>query len=328
MPDFAAFTGSLSPVDLVSNPQNVANKLLISRKLTPYQVGVLLSGTTEGLVFGPYLVQELLGGGQMATVFRAIHRTSREAVAIKALRPEADRTPDARARLVREAEAVSMLKHANIAGTRQLVDSPTECYLVMEFVQGQNLEDRVRKQGPLPVPEAVDAILQAATGLEFAHQRGAVHRDIKPKNLIRCPNGQVKIMDLSLMRFDSANTWDQPSVPGERLTKAEMVLGTPFYMAPEQFADARQADARSDVYSLGCTLHFLLTGKPPYVRDTPLETVKAHLVAPIPSLPAARNDVPANLQSAFSIMVAKNINDRYQTMTEVITDLKACARKK
>jgi serine/threonine-protein kinase len=107
-----------------------------------------------------------------------------------------------------------------------------------------------------------------------------------------------------------------------------MAIGTPFFMAPEQFADARQADWRSDVYSLGCTLHFLLTGQPPYVRGTPLETVKAHLVAPIPSLKANRSDVPTELQSAFSIMVAKNVDDRYQTMAEVITDLRALAPKK
>jgi len=321
---YQAIEQSLGAIEKVNPPEALAQRLVREQKITAYQAEVLLVGMGSALRHGEYLIVDRLGGGQMADVFKAIHRETKAPVALKVILPGGRRSPDSRARLAREAEAIALLKHPNIASMKHLVDTDDDVYLVMEYVQGQNLEDMVTRKGPLPVAQAVDCVLQAATGMDYAHQRGIVHRDLKPKNLIRKPDGVVKILDLSLVRLDSTLNWDEsPGHPTERLTKLEMVIGTPFFMAPEQFADARQADWRSDVYSLGCTLYFLLTEQPPYVRATPLETVKAHLVAPIPSLSAIRADVPAGLQSAFSIMVAKNVDDRYQTMAEVITDLRA-----
>jgi formylglycine-generating enzyme required for sulfatase activity len=189
-------------------------------------------------------------------------------------------------------------------------------FLVMELVEGQDLGELVRQDGPLPIPVACDIIRQAALGLGYVHQQGRVHRDVKPSNLMLTDTGQVKILDLGLALLSEREV-------GE-MTGSGLALGTPQYMAPEQAIDSHLVDARADVYSLGCTLYKLLTGKPPYVGRTELDIAIAHRQSPIPSLFKARPDAPASLDAIYRKMMAKRPEERYASMNEVIAQLDAC----
>ena len=189
-------------------------------------------------------------------------------------------------------------------------------YLVTEYVAGTDLARLVRDRGPLPVPEAVGYAVQAARGLHHAHQAGVVHRDVKPSNLMADRDGVVKVLDLGLARLRTAGAVGDRTAPGA-------VLGTAAYMAPEQATDPSAADARADVYALGCTLHYLLTGRPAFDAPEPVGQLLAHQARRPPSLRRARPDAPAALDRAFRAMVAKDPADRPQTMPDVIERLGA-----
>ena len=190
-------------------------------------------------------------------------------------------------------------------------------FLAMEFVPGSDLSALVRKNGPLSVAKAVNYIMQAARGLEYAHKHGVIHRDIKPANLLLDSEGTVKILDMGLARIN---------VGGDAATQAELtgsgaVMGTADYISPEQALSTKHADARADIYSLGCSLYYLLTGKAAYDGDTLMEKLLAHREALIPSL---GNNVPAQLQTVFNKMLAKQVENRCQNMSEVIAALENC----
>ena len=191
-------------------------------------------------------------------------------------------------------------------------------FLVMEYVDGTDLSSLVKKRGPLPLDQALDCILQAARGLEYAHQHGVVHRDIKPANLLLDRQGTVKILDMGLARLDSAGGQQ------DQLTGTGQIMGTVDYMAPEQALDTKHADARADIYSLGVTLWYLLTGRPLFDGETTVEKLMAHQTKPVPSLRSACPDVSPELEAVFAKMVAKTPEARYQTMAEVIADLERC----
>src|SRR5262249_11550450 len=154
-------------------------------------------------------------------------------------------------------------------------------FLVMEFVDGRDLASEVKTNGPLSVPAAIDATLQAARGLEYAHSQGIVHRDVKPANLLREPGGLVQVADLGLARFTSSRSTGNTS-----LTQVGGILGTLDYMSPEQALDATSTDHRADIYCLGGTLHFLLTGRPPYVAESLMALMLKHSAGTIPTLRA------------------------------------------
>jgi serine/threonine protein kinase len=258
-----------------------------------------------------YRVVELLGEGGMGTVYQAEHRIMKRRVALKVINSRLVDSPIAVERFRREVQAAALLSHPNI-----VIAHDAECvgdihFLVMELVDGVSLDRLVARKGALPVAHACDYARQAALGLQHAHEHGMVHRDIKPQNLMLTPEGQVKILDFGLARFASEN-----NLIG-LLTESGAMAGTPDYIAPEQAEDARQADIRADIYSLGCTLYFLLTGQPPFPHGSAFQKFLAHhKQAPRP-LTEFRDDLPSGLLAVFERMTAKDPAGRYQTPAEV-----------
>jgi eukaryotic-like serine/threonine-protein kinase len=298
----------------------LTDRLVARGKLTRSQAKVVLAGKPESLVLGNYLILEKLGAGGMGTVYKAVHRRMKRTVAIKVLPRSATRSADEFERFQREVEAVARLNHPNIVTAFDADEGHLGQFLVMEYVEGSDLDAIVRKHGPLPIGDAVDATIQAARALAYAHSHGVVHRDIKPANLLRDVGGTIKVADLGLARFTSGLG---SSGSNENLTQAGTVFGTVDYMSPEQALDSKTADNRSDIYSLGCALYFLLTGKPLYESETLMGKLIAHRERPIPALAQARPAVPVALDRIFQRMVAKQPAERYQSMTEVIRDLEA-----
>jgi serine/threonine protein kinase/Leucine-rich repeat (LRR) protein len=305
----------------------LAQELVRLEKLTRYQATMLSQGRSKGLVLGNYVVLDRLGAGGMGLVFKARHRNIDRVVALKVLPPAVTKSPGAVQRFQREVLAAAKLSHPNIVHASDADEAQGVHFLVMDYVEGSDLGRRVKEQGPLPVGLAIDCVLQAARGLEHAHAAGIVHRDIKPANLLLDRKGVVKILDMGLARLDDPQAGNAPgSGVTEGLTQTGSILGTCDYMSPEQALNTHRADHRSDVYSLGGTLYFLLTGQNQYPGDTAMEKLIAHREMPIPSLRALRRDVTPELDAVYQRMVAKKVDDRHQSMREVIADLEACPR--
>jgi serine/threonine protein kinase len=207
------------------------------------------------------------------------------------------------------------LDHANIVPLLDASEENGTHFLVMEYVEGCDLAELVEKKGHLPVPVACDYIWQAAQGLQHAHERGLVHRDIKPANFLVTADGSlVKIMDLGVARFLQR---DDQDLPMEELTVTGAVMGTPAYLAPEQARDSRQADIRSDIYSLGCTFYHLLAGEPPFHGVSLAELILCHQFEDPAPIEQKRPEVPAELAKILRKMMAKKPEDRFQTPAEV-----------
>jgi serine/threonine protein kinase len=289
--------------------------LVKQHHLTPFQAAQINAGKAKAIVLGEYTILDKIGAGGMGQVFKATHRRMDRTVAIKMLPPSLTKDAAALARFEREARAAAKLSHPNIVTAFDAGHANRAHFLVMEYVAGQDLAALVIRDGPLPVDKAVNYILQAARGLEFAHRKGVVHRDIKPANLLLDCEGVVKILDMGLARVES----DGPAQTD--LTGAGAIMGTVDYMAPEQAQNAKDADYRADIYSLGCTLYYLLSGRPPYSGATAVEKLMAHQTRLVPSLRLIQSNVSPQLDAVFSKMVAKRIEDRQQSMREVIEAL-------
>ncbi len=290
---------------------------LVSRGLlTEFQVECLLAGNGHTLTLDRYVLLDRIGAGGMGQVYRARHRRMNRIVAVKILPPKLTLNPEAIARFQREARAVARLSHANIVRAHDASEAGGVHYLVMEYVPGQDLSSYVKQHGLLPIDQALDCVIQAARGLEYAHQQGVMHRDIKPANLLLSDEGVVKVLDLGLARFEQQGD--------ASLTRTGMVMGTFDYMSPEQALDTRSADARSDIYSLGCSLHYFLTGKPVFAADTAMKKLLAHREDSVPNLQEHCPQASQALDAVFQRMLAKDPAARFPSMQSVITVLEQC----
>lgn len=322
----------LSPEDLVratklvseqgSDGRGLVRWLVSNGLLTDYQLEAICNGNYDELRIGNYEVMDRLGAGGMGTVFKARHRRMKRVVALKVLLRTLAEDEHFVHRFQREVETIARLSHPNIVMAFDADVARVGHFLVMEFVDGRDLASLVQKGGPLSVFQAVECVLQAARGLDYAHQRGIIHRDVKPDNLLLNVDGVVKVADLGLARVH-ASTDPAVVTPGSVITQVGGILGTVNYMAPEQAVDSTAIDHPADVYSLGATLYYLLTGRPMYTAQSAMAILLKHRDAPIPSLTAGRDDVPASLDAVFRRMVAKVPGDRIKNMADVAAELES-----
>ncbi|MGL6097348.1 MAG: serine/threonine-protein kinase, partial [Fimbriiglobus sp.] len=260
-----------------ADPQALAQELTRRGWLTPFQVREIYKGNGKTLLLGPYILQDLVGEGGMGRVYRAHHTRLHRDVALKVIRMDKMR-PGVVARFHQEIRAVSQLSHPNVVLALDADEADGIHFYAMEYVEGTDLTKLVRGRGPVPFPAACDYIRQAAIGLQHAADRGLVHRDVKPSNLLVTTKGQVKVLDLGLaMLKDSAAAAEDGA---NRVTQDGLLVGTPDFLAPEQAQNPTGVDARADVYSLGATLFYLITGRVPFEGATPTDKLLKHITEP------------------------------------------------
>jgi len=267
-------------------------------------------------VLGDYVLLGKIGAGGMGKVFKARHRRMDRIVALKVLPPNMMKHPEAIQRFRQEVKAAAQLFHPNIVTAFDAGEQSGVHFLVMEFVDGQALSAIVKEHGPFNLEKAMEYIQQASVGLQYAHERGMVHRDIKPSNLMLDVDGEIKLLDMGTARIGNQ--------PEEELTKSGVIMGTINYMSPEQAKDPHAVDHRCDIYSLGCTFYYLLTGKPLYDGDM-IQTLMAHANKPIPSVSAANQQIPTWVDTVLSNMLAKNPDQRYSSLLEFRNELQELA---
>ena len=312
-----------------SDGSSLAKLLIDNRKLTKFQAKLLLRGRWQGLVLGNYAILEKLGQGGMGAVFKARHTRMSRDVCLKVVNAAGRQSPAVIERFRNEARALAALSHPNIVVAHDANESKGIPYLVMEYVEGDDLAKRIRKDGPLSVAETLSVVIQTARALQYAHAEGITHRDIKPHNLVARTDPttnemSVKVLDLGLARFDTLMTNNPDASLLAAMTNTGVVIGTVDYMSPEQALDSRNADARSDIYSLGCTIFFLLTGRPPFQGDTVMQRLVAHREQLPPSLCDFLTDgVTPQFNAVVQKMLAKNPDARYQSMDGLLADLRA-----
>ena len=282
---------------------------------------------------GGYRIVRELGQGAMGAVYLAKQVSLDRLVALKVIQQKFAKNPTFLARFTREAYAAAQLTHHNVVQIYDLgTDGPTS-FFSMEYVRGQSLAELSEDKGPLDPKTAVGYILQAARGLEFAHNHGMVHRDVKPANLMLNEQGVVKVADLGLVKtsdleaeeLDAADLRDADTsslaAARSNVTRRNAVIGTPNYMAPEQAQNASNVDHRADIYSLGCTLYALITGRPPFAGDTVMEVISKHRVEPVVRPELIVDRVPAELSDIVMRMVAKSPDERYANAGALVADL-------
>jgi serine/threonine-protein kinase len=306
---------------LQRDAQDLAKDLARQKKLTVFQANAIYNGKTQGLILGNYVLLEKIGAGGMGMVFKAQHRRMKRLVAVKVLPRAGKKDPETFQRFQRELEAAARLTHPNIVAAFDADEHHGTNFLAMEYVDGIDLARLVAEQGPLPADKALNCIIQAARGLEYAHAQGIVHRDIKPANLLLDKNAIVKILDMGLARIlQTANSGEAATAGAPSRARGDF-MGTVDYASPEQALDSSGADQASDIYSLGATWYFLVAGEPMYVRDTPLARIMAHREAAVPSLRDKDPRIPPQVDSIFQRMVAKSKANRFPNVTELLTEL-------
>mgnify|MGYP001370645992 CR=1 FL=1 len=310
-----------------TDPVDLAHYLAENDWLTAYQVRLLFTDRWEEMRIGPYVILDRLGEGGVSEVFKAWDTIRGRAVALKVLRQHLTGQSAALREFQRELRTVIRLSHPNIIKTFDASQVGALHYFAMEFIEGLDLDRYVRRAGPLPITLACDYIRQVAQGLQHAHQLGLVHRDIKPANLFLInppvagaagappvrygPNAVVKILDwgLARLRADVEDAVDPANMDMD--AEKGMLIGTADYIAPEQAIDPCLVDIRADIYSLGCTLYFLLTGQPPFPGASLMQKLMQHQDAERPQVRTARPEVPEGLAVVVQRMMAKRAEDRY-----------------
>lgn len=284
---------------------------------------VLRRAASAARRLGQYRLKEQLGAGGMGEVYLAEHMLLKRPCAIKLIRPERAGDPKNLLRFEREVQATATLTHPNIV---EIYDyghaADGTFYYVMEYLAGLSLDELVVRNGPLPPARTIHLLRQVCGALQEAHSAGLIHRDIKPSNILVCKRGgahdMAKLLDFGLVQAPGL------SGDGQKLTQEGAIAGTPAYMSPEQGAGKAELDARSDIYSLGAVAYFLLTGQPPFVRNTAVQTLAAHLSEPVAWLDLVRADVPADLQAVVLRCLEKEPARRYQSAEEVEQALARC----
>jgi serine/threonine-protein kinase len=304
----------------------LATELVRIKKLTSFQADTLCEENPSLLILGNYVLQDKIGSGGMGIVYKAQHRRMKRVVAVKVLSQTSIESTHVVKRFLREAETAAKLSHPNIVTAYDADEVNGIPFLAMEYVDGVDLQVHISEHGPMLYETALDCILQAARGLGYAHSMGVIHRDMKPANILLDVHGVAKILDMGLARIlEGYNVTVSPesadTIEVSPVTHSGGVCGTVDFMSPEQALDASLADHLSDIYSLGATFYFLLTGQAMYDHGSIMERIVAHREDPLPSVCDYDAKIPRQIDSIFQRMVAKMPSDRYQSMTDLIRDL-------
>jgi eukaryotic-like serine/threonine-protein kinase len=327
-----AYQRWLSEAGNSANVPAAFSRWLVSQQyLTEYQANLLAKGQVDNFFLNDYKVLERIGRGRMAGVYKAVHSLG-QVVAIKVLPPSRAKNPQLLARFQREARLSVRLRHPHCVRCFQVGHTRDLHYLVMEYLEGETLEEVLLRRKRFGVDEAVRLVHQALLGLQHLHEQGLVHRDLKPSNLMLVPApgrgphdttapSRIKILDIGLARelYDE----DTPPEKAEQLTADGVLLGTPDYMAPEQARDARNRDVRADIYSLGCVLYHLIAGQVPFPDTNLLRQLMRHAKETPKPLTEFNKEVPEGLQQIIAWMMAKKPEQRYATPVRAAQALEA-----
>lgn len=316
------FTGKLREKygnNLPADASRIASAMVKAGLLTQWHTDKLLLGKYKGFFLGKYKLLGHIGSGGMSSVYLAEHVRMQDKRAIKVLPKKRVNDATYLARFQLEAKAIASLNHPNIVLAYDIDNEGDTHYIVMEYVEGVDLQMLVRRDGPLPAAEAAGLIAQAAEGLHHAHQRGVIHRDVKPANLLLDLHGRVRLLDMGLALVSA------PDEESLTVMHNENVLGTADYLAPEQARNSHKVDHRADIYGLGCTLYYLLTGKPPFSDGTLAQRLVKHQNEMPTSIRKLRSDVPGELEGICVKMIQKDPQYRYQSAADVAEVLRKFA---
>ena len=301
---------------MAADPREAAEDMVRDGLITNFQAEQFLLGKWRGFTIGKYKLLERIGVGGMGQVFLCEHLFMKRRVAIKVLPPAKAEQPAALGRFYREARAAGSLEHPNIVRTHDIDQDGNLHFIVMEFVDGSNLLDVVKKFGPMDINRATDYMRQVSDGLQFAHSAGLIHRDVKPGNVLIDRVGHAKLLDMGLARFYNDQA-DNLTVKYDD----KIVLGTADYVAPEQVANSHGVDTRADIYALGASYYFLLAGHPPFPSGTVSQKLLWHRTKEPTPIRQVRPEVPEGIAKVLAKMMAKDPAARYQTPGEVAADL-------
>jgi serine/threonine protein kinase len=303
---------------LPDDPREFCDELVRDGIVTYFQAEQFMLGKWRGFTIGKYKLLERVGVGGMGQVFLCEHMFMKKRVAVKVLPPAKAEQPAALGRFYREARAAGSLAHPNIIRTHDIDQDGNLHFIVMDYINGSNLLDTVKKFGPMDVGRATSHIKQVADALDYAFRSGIIHRDVKPGNVLVDHRGQAHVLDMGLARFFKDHT-DQLTIKYDD----KIVLGTADYVAPEQVANSHAVDIRADIYALGATFYFLLAGHPPFPTGTVSQKLLWHRTKEPTPIRQVRPEVPEELAQILARMMAKEPKARYQTPAQVAAELAA-----
>lgn len=310
--DIKKVVAALIAADQRFTPESLAEGLVGAGLLTKWHAAKLLAGKSGGFYLGSYKLLRPLGKGGMGVVYLAEHHVMRRLMALKILPPEASADGRRIELFKSEARACAQLDHPNIVRAYDFAESGGKLYIVMEYVDGIDLQLAVQRDGVMAVEDTIDTLMQVTSGLAHAHERGIVHRDIKPSNLLVRTDGVVKLSDLGLARIGVGEA-------GEPIRKK--LMGTADFISPEQAINGKTVDFTADIYSLGCTVYYMLTGRPPFT-GTAAERLAKHQTIPVPDVRNCRADCPPSLVDLIERMTAKRPPDRPKSAVELLSQVR------